>query len=499
MSSISKSEVHAVMRNDFTSFFERFWLILNGAGANFDSPYLAYLAARLQHFEESGQLRLAVFAPPRHGKSTMVSVLWAAWRLGRNPKLRIVCLSHDLRLAIKLHNDMRRLMDSPLYREVFPDVAIVKSNEDAIVTKQGGFREARSLSSGMTGGGGDIFIVDDPIAARDVSSEAMREKCLEDFNYLITRLDQPKSTQVLLVMQRLHVDDCGGYVKCLPDWETITLPLYAMTDEEWCVGCKLFYRRPQGQYLDIGRIGPEEAERTKREIGTAGFLAQYMQAPIPEGGGVIQWDWFQFYDKPPNFSAVFQSWDVATTMSGGNYSACVTFGYADEKFYIIDVFRAQIDMPGFLKLVRKLDAKFHPILIGIEDVGPGKAATQMLIHEGMKNVTPCGVKGSKEERMDRITPMLERGEVFLPRSAPWLDVFREEILGFPKSIFTDQADAFSQFLGQVGGFFRIARIEAPERYRNILKVNCYTIGRERIIDRLRRERALASERYIDAR
>jgi hypothetical protein len=41
------------------------------------------------------------------------------------------------------------------------------------------------------------------------------------------------------------------------------------------------------------------------------------------------------------------------------------------------------------------------------------------------------------------------GSVFLPRNAPWLDDFFQEVLAFPASRYSDQIDAFSQALNYV--------------------------------------------------
>lgn len=42
--------------------------------------------------------------------------------------------------------------------------------------------------------------------------------------------------------------------------------------------------------------------------------------------------------------------------------------------------------------------------------------------------------------------MIESGQVFLPKNAPWLAEFQSEILAFPQSRHDDQVDSFSQYL-----------------------------------------------------
>ena len=42
--------------------------------------------------------------------------------------------------------------------------------------------------------------------------------------------------------------------------------------------------------------------------------------------------------------------------------------------------------------------------------------------------------------------MFERGEIFLPQSAPWLMDFLDELLRFPQARFDDQVDSVTQYL-----------------------------------------------------
>ena len=45
------------------------------------------------------------------------------------------------------------------------------------------------------------------------------------------------------------------------------------------------------------------------------------------------------------------------------------------------------------------------------------------------------------------TPKIEAGHVWLPRSAPWLETFKDEVCRFPGGRYDDQVDSLSQYLG----------------------------------------------------
>lgn len=48
--------------------------------------------------------------------------------------------------------------------------------------------------------------------------------------------------------------------------------------------------------------------------------------------------------------------------------------------------------------------------------------------------------------MEAASPVIERGDVFLPKDQAWIADFLDEVLGFPNAKHDDQVDAFSQLL-----------------------------------------------------
>ena len=62
-------------------------------------------------------------------------------------------------------------------------------------------------------------------------------------------------------------------------------------------------------------------------MGSLDFAAQYQQEPVAEGGNLIKWKWFSFYDDPPARQAndrIVISWDTAMSSKElSSYSACV--------------------------------------------------------------------------------------------------------------------------------------------------------------------------------
>jgi hypothetical protein len=167
------------------------------------------------HFEQIANgncLRLMINLPPRSLKSFIGSVAFPAWLLGRDPTKKIVTVSYSADLAAKLTGEFRRLIDTPRYRELFPQMKLRgKNTEVEQRTSLGGNRYATSVGGTLTGRGGDIIIVDDPIKADSVMSEAERDEVNNWFrNTVISRLDNKMTGAIAIIMQRLHSDDLVG-------------------------------------------------------------------------------------------------------------------------------------------------------------------------------------------------------------------------------------------------------------------------------------------------
>jgi hypothetical protein len=86
----------------------------------------------------------------------------------------------------------------------------------------------------VTGRGGDLIIIDDPLKPDDAYSEVKRNGANEWFkNTLISRLDDKRRGVILIVMQRIHMDDLTGFVQSLSDdWTVLSLPTIAEIDED---------------------------------------------------------------------------------------------------------------------------------------------------------------------------------------------------------------------------------------------------------------------------
>ena len=195
-----------------------------------------------------------------------------AYLLGHDPTLRIICVSYAEALARKHAGDTRALMRSPLYRSLFPDTRISprKDTELEFMTTKGGFRLATSVGGTLTGRGGSLAILDDPMKPQDAYSETARDTTKQWYaNTLLSRLDNKAEDGIIVVMQRLHVDDLVGHLLEQAGWTLLKLPAIAQSEETTQLGPDRWQVRLAGDELHPQREPLTVLEELKREMGSA--------------------------------------------------------------------------------------------------------------------------------------------------------------------------------------------------------------------------------------
>ena len=103
-------------------------------------------------------------------------------------------------------------------------------------------------------------------------------------------------------------------------------------------------------------------------------------------------------------------------------------------------------LQGLKRLVIGLHRQFSADDVIIEDKSSGTSLIQQLKSEGSLYPIAFNPEGDKIMRMHAQSSKIQAGQVLLPREAPWLDTFLNEILAFPGSSHDDQVDSLSQFL-----------------------------------------------------
>jgi hypothetical protein len=341
-----------IYRNDFASFIRKCFHTLEPNSAFLPNWHIYALAYQLEQVRCGKVKRLNVNFPPRMLKSFICSVVFPAFILGHDPTKRVIVLSYSAELAIKLSNDFRAIITAPWYRLLFPETRIsgTKNTEFEVVTTHHGFRQGTSIDGSVTGRGGDLIIIDDPLKPMDALSDSKRERVNDLYKTTLrTRLDNKQSGAIIVVMQRLHSDDLAGTVQRFPEWTTLSLPAIAEQEENIQIGEHDYHVRHAGDVLHPERESLQDLEDTRSQMGWYSFAAQYQQAPIAARGNMIDPHWIRRYAELPNrtsSSIMLQSWDTASKEGELNdYSACATLLFHQQEIYVVDMLRDRFDYP----------------------------------------------------------------------------------------------------------------------------------------------------------
>ena len=473
----------ALARAHLDFFVQQVVGILNPGDAFVDAPHVGVICELLERVHRGELTKAILTVPPRYLKSTCASVAYVAWGLGHDPSLKIVVASYGEELAAKHARDFRTVVESPVYRSMFPRFRINprRSKPTDLQTTMGGGRRAVSLGGALTGMGADIIIIDDLMKSIDVSSAAERERVKEYYEQtLYSRLDNKATGKIFVVQQRLHEDDLVGHLLPKGGFDHTNLPAIAEKDE--------VFQLPRGRQF-VRRIGealcPEREplhvlnEEIRKQVGNANFRTQWQQDPTTSGADLLRVEHFKRYGPEltkKDTPYIIQSWDTALAAGPQNdYSVCMTFGYhpPTDTWLLLHLLRVRKEFAELQGLARAMYASWQADMVIVEESGTGRALARYLHKHGAKAFSQP-VRDSKEERLAAGSPLIHEGKVRVPREALWLDDLFAELRKFPNGRHDDQVDTLSQFLNllllpRMGGIVRatLARGRGETRRRKV--------------------------------
>ena len=445
----------AVLRQDLACFIAKTFMTVDGSQAYQHNWHIDVTADYLTQAFERKLKRLAITLPPRNLKSISTSVAFPAWALGHDPSLRFICASYSGELAAKHARDCRGVMETEWFQRAFPKTRLnpKKTAEGEFETTAGGYRLATSPGGTLTGRGGNFLIIDDAINPRDALSQTKREVIKTWFDgTLFSRLDDKRHDVIILIMQRVHVDDLVAHVLEKEGWVHLNLPAIAEDHERFELSDGRVFTRAPGDLLHPAREPIEVLDDIKENLGSFFFNAQYQQNPVSEGGNLVRWEWFPTYDLHPAWQdgdRYVCSWDTAVKAGDANdYSVCTVWLVRKTEVHLIEVIRERLEYPDLIRRVVEVANKrlYQPNHILIEDAAAGASLIQDL--RAREKIYPIAIRpeSNKVHRMASAIAAIEAREVFVPEQAPWLEDFKTELLQFPYGRHDDQVDSVSQFL-----------------------------------------------------
>jgi len=440
--------LQALLASNLTSFTEFTFGVVRPGVTFKPNWHFEAVTHKLSEVASGEVRRLIITLPPRNLKSLCASVALPAWFLGRNPSERVVVVSYSDVLARSHANDFRLVVNHPIYQASFPAMRLERDTDREITTTKRGKRIATSIEGTLTGLGGNLIVIDDPVKPGDAMSESVRSRVIEWYrSTLLSRADDKKAARIVLVMQRVHQDDLAGYLQEQGGFEVLNLPAIAQRNETYFLGDGRTYDRQKGELLHPEHEPAHVLAELKREMGPIAFSAQYQQSPIPPGGTIIKRKWLTPYDDIHRQSGdrIIMSWDIALSETEtGDYSACVVLLRRKEMFYILEVIRGRYPFDALKRKVMEVKRRYDSATLLIEDSPISRGLIQSLLEQYI-NVTVYKPDTDKRARVIAQTDLFAGGSVRFPRRAAWLEDLTAELLAFPGR-HDDQVDALTQGL-----------------------------------------------------
>lgn len=494
-------------------FVRQSWHVMEPGIAFVPSWHIEVICEHLQAIHEGEIRRLLINIPPRHSKSTIVSVAFPCWEWIHSPQEKFLCASYSGTLAIRDNLKARRLVTSPWYQERWGDVFRMSGDQSAkqrFENDKTGYRIATSVGGTATGEGGSRLILDDGISTQDAQSDAVRNSTLEWLDMAwSTRLNNPKRDAMIEVAQRCHEKDPSGHRLKQGGWEHVCIPAeYDGVKRASSIFVEGYDPRTEvGQLICPERFGKKEIEDLKTQLGEYGVAGQLQQRPAPAGGGILRSKHFQLWPakwKLPAFDFIVQSYDGAyddDATSDNDPTACTVWGVFEERglkgAILLDAWDEHLGYPDFRKKVLE---DWHA-LYGKNEERKGKKADVVLVENKSSGISiiqdlrkanvpvvPYNPgKMSKVARAHAISAVHELNIIYILESSKepgkfirWARPFIEQTESFPNAEHDDYVDTYTQAMTFLrdGGYFEMpeAPLDEIEEYDYTKKKNVNPYG-----------------------
>jgi predicted phage terminase large subunit-like protein len=465
LTKLEQLKARELSQTKFIKFVEKVWpTFISGR-------HHKRMAEAFERVAEGKIKRLIINMPPRHTKSEFASYLLPAWFLGKFPHKKVIQSSNTGELAVGFGRKVRNLVDSEVYKNVFPELSLQSDSKAAgrWNTSKGGDYFAIGVGGTVTGKGADLLIIDDPHseqeAAMAASNPEVYDKVFEWYTSGPRQRLQPGGS-IIIVMTRWAQRDLTGQVlksaaqRGGEEWEVIEFPAIL----------------PSGNPLWPEFWSKEELEALREELPNAKWQAQYQQNPVGNESAIIKRDWWKWWeaDEPPRCDYILQTWDTAFEKTQrADYSAGTTWGVftndednSSANIILLDTYKKRVEWVDLKKDVLRQYNDWEPDGMLIEKKASGAPLIYELRAMGIpvQEYTP-GKGQDKIARLNSVSDIIASGKVWIPRTR-WAEELVDEIAAFPSGEHDDLVDATTLALMRFrqGGFLRLPSDE-PEPVR----------------------------------
>lgn len=458
------------------------------------APWLQYLSLEIARAIARGNCGLLISAPPRHGKSRLITTATPLWSLENFPEKNVVVTTYGEDLSTDFSREIRDFIQNN------HDLLNVRLREDTrrvsnFLTTKGGGLKAVGLRGAITGRGAHVFILDDYIKE---PKEAMSATYLEDlwtWYTTVARTRLEPGAVVIIVATRWVTNDIHGRIEKLQKltgrdfFKIIKLPAIA---------------GPPGKMRADGTFdpevfadwGPDEVGRRinetlfparytreaildiKTEVGSRWFEAMFQQNPLGDENAAVNPDWFKKISREdwrvrlgngdPSTWRVARVYDMASTKEAGDWTcgARCWFNKYTQEFFIEHMVRGQYSAHRAETVFRasaELDLLECPTVEYGMEQEPGSSGAYTIMHfdqilqklrkernMGEKALVEHKATNSKLLNSQPLLAAAEDGKVWFVEGE-WNHAFIDEVTTYPEGAHDDQMDAVSACYKQLSG------------------------------------------------
>lgn len=458
--------VKAECEDSLAQFVKSSWHIIEPGTTLVWNWHLDVVCAYLEEVYKGNIKRLIINVPPGSMKSSIVSVCFPVWVWIKDATHKFLGIANEQGLALRDALKAKNIIEDDWFQEKWPMGFNKSQNEKMLyLNDKRGYRQSLGITGKITGKRGDTLLIDDPHDATEVESELQRQSVINIYDSKIsTRLNHPKDSAIVLIMQRLNQLDLTGHLlaKKKTKWIQLIIPMEYEGTPRFNPGRDIGRpdladpRKKDGELFFPKRFNEESVESLKEDLSEYGAAGQLQQRPSPKGGGILKRHWWKLWpdDKPlPKCEHVFASWDTAYSekdLKNNSYSAMTKWGvfWHEQKqawaLLLLSAWDGQVDYPDLREHANKIEEEDQPDCQLIEKKASGQSLVQDLRRSGAM-VRTYNPDRDKIARAYSVQAMLKSGLIYAPNRR-WADKVIDMLAVFPNgaSPSSDYTDTCTQ-------------------------------------------------------
>ena len=424
-----------------------------------------WIYARCREVETDPNGHLDLWAR-EHYKSTLITFGLTIQSILKDPDITVGIFSHTRPIAKAfLRQIMRELENNTILHSAFPDILWGKNLKDApkwsedegiIIKRKSNPNEATVEAWGVVDGQPTskhfrVLLYDDVVVKDSVTTPEMKQKTMSqlELSYNLGQMDGVRR----MLGTRWDFDDA---YRTVLERGTFKLRFHPGRENAEEDGKPVYWTE-------------ELHKQKRRDMGPYSYASQILLNPRADSLQGFKREWLRHY------TSVGDSWKrmtryllvdpASSKKKGSDYTAMWVVGLAtDGNRYVLDIIRDRLSLTERADRVFELHRKWKPHEVRYEKYGLQADKEHIEARQETENyrfrITDVGSQVRKPDRIGRLIPLFEKGEIYLPRTLhktnyekvteDLIRVFiEEEYAPFPVGLHDDMLDA-------------LARIEEPD-------------------------------------